>query len=55
MQDIKDLIEEWLTWPVRAVLWGGGGRRGHFLLGFFEEMALKGDRDTNFFRNPKGG
>jgi len=28
---VQSPIEERLTWPVRAVLLGGGGRYGHFL------------------------
>ena len=28
---VRSLIEERLTWPVRAVLLGGGGHYGHFL------------------------
>ena len=31
---VQSLIEERLTWPVRAVLMGGGGHCGHFLLDF---------------------
>ena len=31
---VQLLIEERLTWPVRAVLLGGGGLHGHFLVNF---------------------
>jgi hypothetical protein len=44
----RSLIEERYTWPVRTVLLGGGGLRGHLLPDLTNRLRGNGINDLQF-------